>query len=186
MQLSEYEDILRAGNAVMRNHTWPTLRNQTVGEHTANMLLTLGIVTNDCARGALMRAVRDHDLHEVFTGDSPAPAKWRVPGLREALDKAERLFNTENALMNFDTLSVDEKALLKWLDMYEFARYCFEERMLGNRNADAPFQRALTSITKSGYPVTYQEKCAEMTATLARRYSKLSYGPKYRELHYGG
>jgi len=176
-ELSDREDLFRFSADVIRNHTWPTLRNQTVGQHTFNMLVLLGLITGDTHRGAVARAVRDHDLHEVFTGDAPATVKWEVPGMREVLDESERMFNKQYGIQQErNWLQPEEICLVKFIDMYEFGRYCLDERRLGNQHADLPFGRAIDAINKLGHTMTWGKKTCALVEVLELRYMEAKDG----------
>lgn len=63
---------------VERWHTMPTMGRQTVGHHTARMMMLCWQVV-PIPREELLFRILIHDAAEVHTGDIPAPVKWGMP-----------------------------------------------------------------------------------------------------------
>ena len=76
----------RMGGMVKRYPTWPTTQQQTVGEHSWQVmriyLRLWGGLPENVARYILW-----HDVAEVYTGDLPFPLKRDNPVLKQEMDK---------------------------------------------------------------------------------------------------
>lgn len=124
--------LYRDAADTLRYHTQRTLRTQTVGQHTFNMLMLLQLVAPDSRKEVLV-AVMHHDLPEKFTGDTPAPIKRASPALKVLLDELE--MDLAPLYREFD-LTPEEHALIKWVDLMELAMFGLEELKMGNRYAE--------------------------------------------------
>jgi hypothetical protein len=87
---------------VKRYHTWPTLRIETIAEHSHGVaMLYMRMFVDPMDGDTLMRvtnlhAVRwilENDLAELWSGDAPFPVKMRFPNMREAHKEVEREAN---------------------------------------------------------------------------------------------
>jgi hypothetical protein len=78
----------RFAGEVVRYHTWPMLRRQSVGEHTWQCIRIYWQIW-----GALPPELSTyfiwHDAGELACGDLPFPVKARNPVLKEAMDALE-------------------------------------------------------------------------------------------------
>lgn len=128
-----HAQLFRNAANTQRYHTKRMLSTQTVGAHTFNMLLLLRQV-EPLARPELIWACAHHDLPEYFTGDIPAPMKMASPELKVLLEGLE---SDLAPLYYSPDLTVEEEALLKWVDLMELVLHCLEEIRMGNR-MDAP------------------------------------------------
>ena len=120
--------LFRDAAEVKRYHTQRTLRQQTIGAHSFNMLLLLDQVAPG-ARKEVWQAVMHHDLPELFTGDMPAPIKRLHPELKVVMQEAEEdLVPLYRDLF----LTVAEERLVKFCDTLELVLWCMEELRMGN------------------------------------------------------
>jgi 5'-deoxynucleotidase YfbR-like HD superfamily hydrolase len=134
--------ILRAGGGVIRYHTWPTLRQQRVSEHTFGVMQILAEITPPAQLSRnLLLAAMNHDVSELLTGDIPSPAKTFYPDLRAAANAATTDF--EESLGIRLSLTKKEAALLKWADMYECLIWSLEEMQMGNRRVQVIVRNAI-------------------------------------------
>jgi 5'-deoxynucleotidase YfbR-like HD superfamily hydrolase len=139
---------MRNGSEVKRYHTQRTLRQQTVGAHSFNMLLLLEQVSPG-ARREVYQHILHHDLPELFTGDIPGPAKKASVDLGLVLEGLEQ----DLAPLYQDCgLTVDEERLVKWLDKIELLFWCQEEVMMGNTFATEPIEVVLGWLEKTPPP----------------------------------
>ena len=75
---------------VKRWHTWPTIRANTVGEHSARVAL-IYMEMWGLPRAEVLQWCLYHDLGELSAGDVPSYAKRDVPELKGAIDQAEAM-----------------------------------------------------------------------------------------------
>lgn len=124
--------LYRDAADTLRYHTQRTLRSQTVGQHSFNMLMLIDLIAPD-SRKEVLQAVLFHDLPEKFTGDMPAPIKRASPALKVLMDQLET--DLAPLYREFD-LTPEEHALVKWVDLMELAMFGLEELSMGNRYAE--------------------------------------------------
>ena len=121
--------LYRDASDTLRYHTQRTLRTQTVGQHTFNMLMLVQLIC-PVARKEVLVAVMHHDLPEFFTGDMPAPIKRASPALKVLMDELET--DLAPLYKEFDLIP-EEWALIKWVDLMELTMFGLEELKMGNR-----------------------------------------------------
>lgn len=102
--LADYSDKLTQSNA---EHAWGV----------ALIVMQIYLLLDTAPRPAFLRTVLLHDAEEQYTGDVPATAKWRWPKLAQELAVAEAEVRKDLWLRN--TLSEEEKLILKWADALE-------------------------------------------------------------------
>ena len=134
---------VRYGNQVVRWHTRPMHRRETVGEHTANVLaIVFALCGGDNPSTDLISATLLHDTAEQWTGDVPATAKWEMPVLKENLDELEEKMMHKNWLRSPE-LTDEEKLTLKWADMLDLCYTCMGELRMGNRTISEVLDRGI-------------------------------------------
>lgn len=154
----EWMQTMRAAGDIKRYHTARMLRTQTVAAHTWGVLLAL-VAAGESEDIMLMHAALMHDMPELETGDVPATAKWRSPELATALENRERVFEEAHGLDElFSELDGQQRALLKWADLYELCCWCLEEAQMGNRYAIVILQRGYNALAKAGAPTPRTEQ----------------------------
>lgn len=137
---------MRDGNHVRRWHTRRVHHQETVGEHTANvMAIVFALCHAEPPSARLLSAVLMHDTAEQWTGDVPATAKWDSPELRSALDELECRKMLENFLVLPD-LTEQERLTLKWADMLDLCYFCLDELRLGNVNMSEVFDKGVAYL----------------------------------------
>lgn len=181
MQTDDLDRIqqFRHGGQVKRYHTWPTLREQSVGAHSHGVAMIIMQLTDYTASPFLLMAALAHDIAEAWTGDMPAQVKWRSAALKEALAVEEERINNDLNINFEQALDINEQMLLKAADMLDLMFYCYEERALGNLNMDKVMQngydwmranisrttdaltraRALTEILACNYVLCLNGRC---------------------------
>lgn len=128
------EDVttnLRLAGLVKRYHTWPTISNQNVGEHSWQVYRIYreiyGLVPAETAEYIMF-----HDGGELVAGDLPYPLKTNDLGLKRIIDIYE-----ERALHLMDvtlpSLSDEEKQRVKLCHLLEMMEFGLHEEALGNR-----------------------------------------------------
>jgi hypothetical protein len=143
---------LREGGQTKRCHTHPALTHYDVAQHCYNMVALL-MVLHPKPSMELVTEIMTHDLAERWTGDLPAPVKWR-----------ERAFANEAALVedavlknlgynNQELLSEGDRAWLKALDSLELWLWAQHELYLGNQYMRGMIERLdLYFSTRSDIP----------------------------------
>src|SRR5262245_37227577 len=118
---------------VLRYHTWPVIRRQTVADHQWRVT-TLVIDIFGTVRFEVLYYALWHDSGEHFSGDVPFGSKT-IPGMREAMDRAEahgrELLGIE--LPELTELEYAQVKIADLIEMYEFGR---REVTMGNRFAE--------------------------------------------------
>lgn len=132
--------IMRDAAEVKRYHTQRTLRQQTLGAHSFNMLLLVDQLA-PMARKEVWQAVMHHDLPELFTGDMPAPIKRLHPELKVIMQEAEEDLTPLYRELH---LTVGEEQLVKFCDTMELTLWCLEEWQMGNRYVKACIVNGIT------------------------------------------
>lgn len=139
---------VRAGNQVKRWHTRRMIQDETVGEHTANVLALVFALSSDSTPStALISATLLHDTAEQWTGDIPATAKWSSKALKEAADELEDDKMRENYLTPMiDEITDKEYIILKWADMLDLCYFCLNEMQMGNMQAAEIYQNGVECL----------------------------------------
>jgi 5'-deoxynucleotidase YfbR-like HD superfamily hydrolase len=130
-------DIRLAGRLI-RYSTWPHVRQQSVAEHTWQLLrICMTIARADLSIDAIVH-VMWHDCGEHHVGDPPFPVKRDNPGLKREYDALESAALTR-MLEHWDMPEGDpteyEYRLVKLCEMIEMWEWGLEEWSLGNRYA---------------------------------------------------
>ena len=138
---------VRQGGSVLRFHTWPCVRQQSVAAHTWGVLALIYALVDEPSPALVRRAVF-HDLAEYDTGDIPSSAKWASAELKKMMDKVEDHFNKMHDFPGDDTLTRYELDVLKMADLLDMLWYCYEEYMIGNRGLKVVYVRVLHAIAQ--------------------------------------
>lgn len=124
--------IVRAGGT-KRYHTWPpTIKTQTVAEHSWRVAMLVNLIAPSF--GMTLMGALEHDMAECEVGDLPAPGK-RQPGFDRAGWNAMEHAILEKYGYGIATncLTEEDKRIVKLADNCEGALFCIDERMLGNK-----------------------------------------------------
>lgn len=125
---------------VKRYHTWPVLREQSVGEHTCQ-IFRIWWLTWGPPRPEVTTAILWHDAGEIGGGDVPFPAKRNDPLLKSAHDAVEdkavlAMTGSELVFDQCAELTDSERIRIKICDLLEMHEYGKQEMMMGNRMAE--------------------------------------------------
>lgn len=127
----------RAALEITRYHTWRTLRDQSVGEHSCQIMRIMLCVWPTVPRKLLEYAVF-HDIDEA-AGDIPYPFKSRYPALRTAYNEAATAVRTrmmnDYAVPRQPNLTVIEEQFFKLCEYIEMWEYGISEVNMGNMYA---------------------------------------------------
>lgn len=129
-----------------RFHTWPVLREQSVGLHSWSVAMLCWYLSRGHMPGTsvnLIIAALVHDAAEYKFGDMPGPVKRALPpvakhggGLtpfREHWGMMEEAHLEAVGLNLGIPLTPEEERILKMADAAEGCLYCIRERAMGNK-----------------------------------------------------
>jgi 5'-deoxynucleotidase YfbR-like HD superfamily hydrolase len=123
---------MREAFRIRRFHTITHVAmEETVGQHTANLINMLIFLYDELPPKVLLRALY-HDAPELITGDLPAPAKWLSKELSAAIDVMEARVQRDMELFN-EPMSEFDEAMLKYADMMDLCFKAVEEISVGNQ-----------------------------------------------------
>lgn len=119
------------GGRVTRFHTRPTLKAESVAEHSYLVAWLATLITGSPS-ATLLLACLAHDLPEHTLGDMPSPAKKRL-GLREAFRREEGLMFSAAGMPDYEaSLTPMEAEVLSFCDNLAGYLKCVYERQMGN------------------------------------------------------
>lgn len=134
----------RSAGKVTRYHTWERIRDQSVGEHTWQLLRII-LAIHRSASPELIRWTMFHDVGERVTGDVPFPVKRENPEVKIAFDRMEHeallQMSTIWGVVAGVTITDEEANLLKLAEYIEMMEWGLDELALGNHNADIVYRR---------------------------------------------
>lgn len=139
----------REAARVERVHSSPGLGSYSDGMHTFNML-TMLLILNPEASANLIKAVVQHDIPELLSGDMSYHAKTYGIQNTEAQSELEQNVNEEvfgSHAANY--LNAEEKKWLSGLDMIEYYCWCRDQLMLGNRTVEPDLARVQDIVRKN-------------------------------------
>lgn len=127
----------RTAGRVSRYHTWPHVREQSVGEHTWQVMRILLAIWPEAPRELLVETIF-HDAGERVSGDAPYPIKAQNPTLKSEMDRIERAGRLEMTAWGAVAplpISEQERAVLKLAEFIEMMEWGLDELALGNQSA---------------------------------------------------
>lgn len=131
---------LRMAGEVRRYHTHPVLRQQSVAEHTWQMM-AIWVQIWGHMPPQVSTAILLHDTPEVQTGDIPFGIKRDHSALRLALEEIE--LEVHNSLTGtlwgdaIDHLTDSQRSRIKACDLLEMLEFGAHEVHMGNRHGQA-------------------------------------------------
>lgn len=140
---------LRRGHGVARHHTYPIIRPETVGHHSAGACAIAMVLTGGTCSANVLKYLIMHDIHEQTLGDMPANAKWAFPPLSLQMDSAENEMRRGD-LLEWPALTMEEVRLCKTCDGLDLAFRCLEEIQLGNTYAEEVYWRIIGNLSHHG------------------------------------
>lgn len=127
------EDPRHAGQ-ILRYHTWPVHRQQTVGEHSWQIMRIMLTIWPEAPKHLLCHAVT-HDVGEMI-GDLPYPAKKNDPLLKDRITLGElryhRAMSVRWGLPAPTKLTDGEREFFKLCEYIEMWEYGLQEQNMGN------------------------------------------------------
>lgn len=134
--ITDVESDPRHAGQIERYHTWPTIRRQSVGEHSWQVMRIMMTVDPVMCTENLMWYAVLHDVGEM-AGDVPWPGKQNDPELRRLHEKAERRVRdamTERWCQpELPELTVRERVFFKVCECLEMWEFGLQERSMGNK-----------------------------------------------------
>lgn len=125
----------RQAGRVLRYHTYPTLQQQTVGEHTWQVLRIYTEVWG-APSGDVMLCILHHDSAERVTGDTPHHAKRRwSESCRAEMREIEDAISGEMGLELPDIPEADRRRI-KIADLLEMWEFGQDESLLGSMHGE--------------------------------------------------
>lgn len=138
----------RVAGEIRRYHTWSVLRDQSVGEHSWQIMRILLTVWPRCPRRVLIHAV-GHDMGEMG-GDIAYPFKNLFPDLKSLTSQVENYVATKQdekcGRPEIPSLSPYEKIVFKLCEYVEMWEYGLHEMNMGNRYATIIVERMVGEI----------------------------------------
>lgn len=130
------EDVLtscRMSGIVKRYHAWPTLREQTVADHTWNVLRIWSQIWGPMSlTPAVTTTILWHDAEEIVTGDPPFPFKSNNPEIKRHYDQAAGLIRAEMSDHALPILCEEERVKMKICDLLDMHEFGLIEWQMGN------------------------------------------------------
>lgn len=157
----------RLAGEVSRYHTWPHIRQQSIAEHSWQVMRVLLAIYPMASRGLLIHCM-NHDAGEIGTGDIPYPIKKENPELKKIMDNLEsETIGVMASKWNFPVpalLSPEEKIVFKIAEFIEMWEWALKEQLLGNKFAEVVASRCLEEA------FSLCRKISQDIAELAQRY----------------
>ncbi|HUD11471.1 MAG TPA: YfbR-like 5'-deoxynucleotidase [Candidatus Saccharimonadia bacterium] len=163
---------------VTRYHTWPRLREQSVGEHTAQVMRIM-LAIYPSASVKLLTYALFHDIGEVAVGDVPYPAKNQDATIQAAFDAAElqaHIGMVERFVLPAPIdISPLEKLIFKLAEYIEMWEWGLHETNLGNRYAVLVSKRMYDAIHDKLYELKQLEQKETAQSTAYYLHARRSY-----------
>lgn len=146
IEASEITLSTRHAGRVSRYHTWPVLRQQTVGEHSWQVL-RLYVEIFGAPPPEVTKWIVYHDVPEIKNGDPPFPVKRDNPALGVEYAKIDHEFY--QTVLGHDPssdVSPEDRLRVKLCDLMEMYEFGVEETQMGNRFAEPIVDRVWAAI----------------------------------------
>jgi hypothetical protein len=175
MALQVRNDARLAGR-VLRYHTWPHIKEQSVAEHSWQLLRILLCIWPTVPAHIMSYVVR-HDCGEIKTGDAPYPVKAENKDIAIGMNRVEEQSLDEQVATGFLVLGPDvnddEKWVVKLAEFIEMWEWGAEELLMGNQFARLVMQRCATVAKDrigSALNLSPEDNVMFRAATLASEY----------------
>jgi len=148
----QIRDDARLAGQVIRYHTWPHLRQQSVGEHSWQVARIIMSISTERYWAKLLPHAITHDIGEIGTGDVPYPVKKNNPELSamfHALEQ-ETMNEIENKwqLYTGTALTDQERWVFKLAEFIEMWEWGLEETLRGNKFAEKVVERCIAVVVQ--------------------------------------
>lgn len=132
-------ELVLSGGSVRRYHTVPTVHPETVAAHSYLVAWCCAVLVDACSSYLLLAALQ-HDIAEYVTGDLPAPTKRQLGISAQFACYEEEVLRAHAHTDHHTQLTDEERRILKLADRCSGMLYCVQERRIGNRNVDVPYE----------------------------------------------
>jgi 5'-deoxynucleotidase YfbR-like HD superfamily hydrolase len=172
----------RSAGKVTRYHTWERIREQSVGEHTWQLIRIILTIHPQASRELMIYAMY-HDVGERVTGDVPFPVKRERSEVKAAFDQMEHEAHLQMAtawgVLAGVRVPHEEMTTLKLAEFIEMMEWGLDEMALGNQNAALVYRRCYAQASRM-----LGEELPIGVAHAAERYinRRLSHERKHRNL----
>jgi 5'-deoxynucleotidase YfbR-like HD superfamily hydrolase len=136
-------ELIQFGHDVTRWHTMPTLKEQTLADHSWGVAMLVARLYDGEYKISVLMAALEHDLVEKHIGDMPRPGRT---------DEHRTLENRTVARMGLQhgsKLPLSAQNFLEWADLIEAGLHAMREVMLGNKNYRSVITRVQHMINQS-------------------------------------
>lgn len=146
-----------------RLHAFPTLKDQSTGQHTWGILLLLHEIFPNRTSQSLVKHILYHDVPEYALGDMPRTAKNFSPDLYSLYNCISDEIQVTLMGHEFELTDV-EKAIFSYLDAFEFLVFCHREAKMGNTFMGTKYHQVCDALPVYANPLlqgnmtTKQEK----------------------------
>ena len=139
----------RFAGQVLRYHTWPVHRQQSVGEHTWQVMRIWSELWGPMMSEAVSAFILWHDAGELVTGDLPFPVKARNPDLKSKIDELEdqAVYVMGGPAPSDSAISHEDSVRVKICDLLEMYEFGLCEVQMGNQFAKPIVDDIAASVT---------------------------------------
>lgn len=139
----------RLSGQIKRYHTWPIIGQQTIAEHTWQLLRIYFAVEKEPDIRVIYSIVF-HDVGETKTGDMPYPIKRDNPALKEMVDGLEARSQADQmeywGSFRQNLVTPKEYDFLKQIHLIEMWEFGLDQVNMGNAYAFIIADRCLKSL----------------------------------------
>lgn len=167
------DNLQQAGN-VLRYSSWPTIQQQTVGNHCWQVYRIYCDIFG-MPRADVAYYIMHHDSAELITGDPPFPVKRDNPDLKAAFQRVEVEAN-ERLGVKMPCLTVQELDQVKVCDLLEMTVFGMSEREMGNLLAIPIINRtseAALKLAEQKLPLDSFRTVEQYVAKISSRHRKV-------------
>ena len=123
--------ILKSGH-VLRHHTNPPLMRQNLADHQWRVAQIAYALYPKLSKEALLYAL-NHDVAELYTGDTPAPAKLENVDYKNAENAIVKTIVTDTPA-DVMQITPNEQLVIHAADLIEYQLFCEDEIKRGNQH----------------------------------------------------
>jgi len=167
--------LAREAGIIKRYHMCRMITEETVAEHSFNVVNLMLVLTEGRASKACLMAGLLHDMGEYAVGDIPSNIKRALPHeIRNQIQlKEEEAIAKIHPTTAYDILTDDEKHLVDLCDKLDGLLKCTEELKMGNQHIIPIGERYVGYIQDSiEHDPAYRLECECVISDFRSRYLK--------------